>query len=167
MRLVPLLAFCSLACSAGVGDPHARLCLAGWADYPEQAEAIQGAAEDWRQVTAGEVAFTFETADLESDCSRGSVPVVAEEPHGSVDCDAAHCSRVGHADPHRIWLWHSDPVMAVLARHELGHFVGIEEHSDDERDVMFEVGTPVQSSTLTMGDFALWLDARAEMSDLL
>jgi hypothetical protein len=148
-----LAALCSLACSSGAGDPHARLCLEGWADYPEQAEAIQEAASDWRQVTGGEVALSFESAELEADCSPRSVPVVAAARQGEVS---------GYTEPDRIWLAADSPRMGVMARHELGHFVGLLDHSDDPRDIMYERWTPAMSPTLTMGDLALWLEARGE-----
>jgi hypothetical protein len=102
----------------------------GWADYPEQAEAIQEAASDWRQVTGGEVALSGEVS--------------------------------GYTEPDRIWLAADSPRMGVMARHELGHFVGLLDHSDDPRDIMYERWTPAMSPTLTMGDLALWLEARGE-----
>ncbi len=134
-----------LAACSGLGDPQATLCLVGWGDYPEQAEALQGAADEWRELTRGEASLAFESGD----CSSGSVRVVTGplEP-----------GTVGHAEVDWIALAPYARDFRLAALHELGHFLVGGVHSDDPRDVMFERHTPgVQSETLTMGDLALWL----------
>jgi hypothetical protein len=114
---------------------------------PAEQAAVQSAADDWREATAGRAALELVTGDADEWAING-VDRIDECPK---------CAGLTDLGPPAIELSRSRitglPMFRAVVLHELGHFFGLG-HSTDPKLLMF--GCYVGRDEITAGDVAMF-----------